>query len=115
MNPNESTGQQQPEDGAIEFLRSKGILGEDKTQWILNFSDGRTFDLVQLMSEFRSLSRWRSISVDGLPGVQYDNKHLLFANIDGRTEASMWIHHESYFAFYTRVYTHWRPIDLPTP
>lgn len=36
---------------AIKFLQEKGILSEDKTQWIVRFSDGKEFDIVKLMDE----------------------------------------------------------------
>lgn len=40
---------------AVNFLRNKGILGVDKTQWIISFEDGRSFDLVDLFTEFKDL------------------------------------------------------------
>jgi len=37
---------------AIMFLRQKGILSEDKTQWIIKFKDGKEVDLVKLFEEY---------------------------------------------------------------
>lgn len=39
---------------AIRFLREKGILAEDKTQWIVRFSGGNELDIVDLFKEFAS-------------------------------------------------------------
>lgn len=46
----------QPET-AIEFLRAKGILDSDKTQWLVEFTDGRKFDFVKLLQEFKAIER----------------------------------------------------------
>jgi hypothetical protein len=37
---------------AIKFLREKGILAEDKTQFIITFEDKSTVDVVDLLVEF---------------------------------------------------------------
>lgn len=37
---------------AIQFLKEKKILLEDKTQFIIRFEDGRKVDVVDLLEEF---------------------------------------------------------------
>lgn len=43
---------QESQSGAIKFLREKKILSEDKTEWIVMFSDGSELNIVDLMEEF---------------------------------------------------------------
>lgn len=47
---------------AIKFLREKGILPEDKTQFIITFEDKSTVDVVDLLIEFASTGPMVSIS-----------------------------------------------------
>ena len=37
---------------AKQFLLDKGILKEGFTKWMIRFSDGREFDIAELMDEF---------------------------------------------------------------
>ncbi len=39
---------------AIDFLRKKGILSPDKTQWIILFEDGTEIDLVKVLDEYKN-------------------------------------------------------------
>lgn len=36
----------------IDFLREKGILDDKATKWIVEFADGREYDIVKLVEEF---------------------------------------------------------------
>lgn len=47
--------EQQPSESAITFLRNKGILSEFRTQWIVKYPDGKEFDLVNLLEEYKVL------------------------------------------------------------
>lgn len=42
---------------AKKFLRSKKILSNDCHKWIVKFSDGRKFDIVELLNEFLSINK----------------------------------------------------------
>ena len=37
---------------AIEFLRTKGIMENDCTKWIITWKNGKKVDLVELMEEY---------------------------------------------------------------
>ena len=39
---------------AIEFLKNKGVLKEGNTQWIVNYGNGITFDIVKLFEEYKN-------------------------------------------------------------
>ena len=40
---------------AIEFLKGKGILKAKYTHWIVKFSEGEEFDIVELLREFAKM------------------------------------------------------------
>jgi len=41
---------------ALQFLRSKGLIDEDKTEFIISFEDGRKFELSELLKEYEKRS-----------------------------------------------------------
>ena len=42
---------------AIEFLREKKILADDKTQWIVKFESGIEIDICDLFTEFKTYKK----------------------------------------------------------
>jgi len=56
---------------AKEFLRGKGVLGTDKTEFIIRREDGTIFDFVKLLDEFKSLKEIRSQVSDSLKGCPF--------------------------------------------
>lgn len=56
---------------AEQFLLKKGILKEGFTKWVVKFSDGKEFDIVELMDEFAGNTEPKEnfISVDYLKSV----------------------------------------------
>lgn len=39
----------------LDFLKSKGIIKEDKTEFIIQFQDGKQIELVALFEEYKEL------------------------------------------------------------
>lgn len=73
------------------------------------------------IDRLQSLSRWREIAVDGLPGDEYKTKWIEFVdmteNFYGSSLAARMIlwRQDMGEVFLRAEFTHWRPIDLPTP
>ena len=41
---------------ALQFLRSKGLVDDDKSEFIISFEDGRKFELTELLKEYEKTS-----------------------------------------------------------
>lgn len=111
----ESTGQQQPE-GDTESAAIAWALKYEKEyekQYYVN-----TYDLRMAFragaSYVESLTRWRDISKEGLPGEGDPEERFLLLNV---YELKVRFKKRRFMQFYpdhvSKDYTHWRPIELP--
>lgn len=121
-NPNESTGQQQqPELTPEDHKAIDGICNDysdDLYPWV---SSGVERGIQYERKRVESLSRWREISKDGLPGEGQNMKWIEFVDMRGKfadfTFEARLIEWSAIVnkPFFNAAFTHWRPIDLPTP
>lgn len=116
-NPSEPTGRQQPEGERLIYPGGAEMFAEQKTiERQLEMIRARNLEIEQKdkrITELESHSRWREISVDGLPGEEYAGKYIIFA-----FSASAMVYKWEVLKFHkksiTDTFTHWREIELPS-
>ena len=74
---------------AIDFLKDKEILQEGFEKWIVKFTDGKEFNIVELLEEYSNLNnKPKSFNIDFcgslLAGLQINNNTpFVFGAMDG--------------------------------
>lgn len=74
---------------AIDFLKNKEILQEGFEKWIVKFTDGKEFNIVELLEEYSNLNnKPKSFNIDFcgklLAGLQINNNTpFVFGAMDG--------------------------------